>query len=440
MPGIDSFTKLLLHCDGTDASTSFVDSSSFVHSPSAIGNAQIDTAQSKFGGASALLDGTGDYISTPDSSDWDLGLNDFTIDAWVRFADLGNNTICARTTGPSSYFYFTFEGTGLRLRDFTGSNNVDFTRSVSISTGTWYHVAVIRTSNTYRMFLDGVQQGADYTNSNAWTNRSDPLDVGHMTQNAGYAFNGWIDEFRFSNGVARWTTDFTPPTAAYSADNELIVTETEEIEVSDEIEMQLDTDLGGDEVEISDEGIFKLAKSQEDSEEIEVSDEINVDVGVNSQEEVIISDEIDVNIPVEYLDLSEEVVIGDSSDVNLIIPSEFASSIISVNPLIFVTDDDPVQVVKVDTTDPVNPTWTVKIIDETGVDTKNAKDIAYDSVEDVLYVATAEGKLLKINFSNLDVLEEIDLVDTDDLIDVEIHEDFRRVLAATDQKIGRAHV
>ena len=45
--------SLLLHCDGSDASTTFTDSSSNGHTVTASNDAQIDTAQSKFGGASA---------------------------------------------------------------------------------------------------------------------------------------------------------------------------------------------------------------------------------------------------------------------------------------------------------------------------------------------------------------------------------------------------
>lgn len=81
--GINSFTKLLLHTDGTDGSTTFTDSSLSPKTISVFGNAQVDTAQSKFGGASALFDGTGDYL-TGSSADFAFGTNDFTIDFWMR--------------------------------------------------------------------------------------------------------------------------------------------------------------------------------------------------------------------------------------------------------------------------------------------------------------------------------------------------------------------
>ena len=78
----DSYTVALLHFNGADASTTFIDESGKTWTAS--GNAQIDTAQSKFGGASGLFDGTGDSITTPDHADFDVGSGDFTVDFWMR--------------------------------------------------------------------------------------------------------------------------------------------------------------------------------------------------------------------------------------------------------------------------------------------------------------------------------------------------------------------
>ena len=81
----DVNTLLLLHCNGADTSTTFIDSSRSHKTVTPNGNSQIDTAQSKFGGASSLFDGTGDYLSVPDSEDWNFGTGSFTFDFWVRF-------------------------------------------------------------------------------------------------------------------------------------------------------------------------------------------------------------------------------------------------------------------------------------------------------------------------------------------------------------------
>jgi hypothetical protein len=78
----DSYTVSLLHMNGTDGSLAFTDESSKIWSPA--GNVQIDTAQSKFDGASGFFDGNGDYIETADSEDFNIGAGDFTVDFWFR--------------------------------------------------------------------------------------------------------------------------------------------------------------------------------------------------------------------------------------------------------------------------------------------------------------------------------------------------------------------
>src|SRR5262252_2595002 len=88
---VDSFTKILLHMDGADATTSFPDDAptTVAHAWTAAGNAQVDTADSKFGGASLLLDGTGDWVTTVDSADYTLGSNDWTVDFWFKTTAAG---------------------------------------------------------------------------------------------------------------------------------------------------------------------------------------------------------------------------------------------------------------------------------------------------------------------------------------------------------------
>jgi hypothetical protein len=85
---IDTYTVLLLHGDGTDASTTITDSETTPKAVTAADDAQIDTAQLKYGSGSILFDGTGDYLTTADHADWYMADGKFTIDFWVRFAAL----------------------------------------------------------------------------------------------------------------------------------------------------------------------------------------------------------------------------------------------------------------------------------------------------------------------------------------------------------------
>jgi len=78
-----SNVSLLLHCDGSNGSTTFTDNSPSPKTVTANGNASVSTAQSKFGGASAVFDGTGDYLSLDGSSGFAFGTGDFTIEFWL---------------------------------------------------------------------------------------------------------------------------------------------------------------------------------------------------------------------------------------------------------------------------------------------------------------------------------------------------------------------
>jgi hypothetical protein len=94
-----SNVSLLLHGDGTNGSTTIVDSSASPKTLTAFGNAQISTAQSKFGGSSIAFDGTGDYLSISSSNDLTLGTSDFTLETWARLATVSAQHNQIITTG-----------------------------------------------------------------------------------------------------------------------------------------------------------------------------------------------------------------------------------------------------------------------------------------------------------------------------------------------------
>jgi len=209
----DSFTKLMLHKNGADASTTFTDSSTSAHTVTAVGNAQIDTAQSKFGGASGLFDGAGDYLTVPDHADFDFGTGDFTVDAWVRFSgSVSNDTLVTRGNDD---FLIKISNDEIEVKLVSTTAIV---RATTIAQNTWYHIAVSRSGTDVRIFLNGTQVGATATSS-ANVNYTTPLAIGanDVGGTPFQFFSGWIDEFRVSKGVARWTADFTPPTSEYCA-------------------------------------------------------------------------------------------------------------------------------------------------------------------------------------------------------------------------------
>ena len=219
----DSYTKLMLHCDGVDASTTFTDE--IGKTVTANGNAQIDTAQSKFGGASGLFDGIGDYLSLADSDDWNFGSGNFTIDTWVRFntqiAGANNDFVGQRDAGTNQRGWnvsFYPDADQLRFRYSTdGISDTLLSVTWDALSAVWYHIAVVRSGNNLYFFVDGTQVGAtqDLTGVTIF-NSTASLFIGRFGDSTDY-FDGWLDELRISKGIARWTANFTPPTVAYSA-------------------------------------------------------------------------------------------------------------------------------------------------------------------------------------------------------------------------------
>ena len=220
MPGLDNFTKLLLHCDGADTSTTFTDSSFSGHTCTPSGNAQMDTAQSKFGGASVLFDGSGDYVTVADSADWDFGTGDFTIDYWVRFAALGSDrTAIDVNGGDGNGIWVQYQNAGNMRARIVGN---DYTFAHSASTDIWYHHAITRSGTNLRMFVGGVQVGTTQTSSDNITGGTIGVLLGRKN-GGGDQLSGWLDEVRISKGIARWTSTFDVPTAAYRRGSTSIV-------------------------------------------------------------------------------------------------------------------------------------------------------------------------------------------------------------------------
>lgn len=223
--GIDAFTKLMLHMDGTNGSTNFIDSELTPKTITTVADAQISTAQFKFGGASGLFDGTLDEVTAPDSGDWNFAAGDFTIDFWARWQTLptsGNyNAFFSQFVDNSNrHFAVVLNSAGTFSLEWGviagGVTVIDTTITLTISTNTWYHFAFVRTNNTARVFQTGLQVGTDGTFVGSVPDLAAAFSVAGYSAGAIGHFNGWFDEFRVSKGIARWTSAFTPPASAYT--------------------------------------------------------------------------------------------------------------------------------------------------------------------------------------------------------------------------------
>ena len=192
---------LLLHGDGADGSTTFTDSSQTPKTVSvASGAPRISTAQSKFGGASVHTNGGS--IKTTISP---LALRDFTVEFFVlrvtgadrALFDIGNNQLL-----------LLLGSAGLRLYD--GVTIISST--TMLSTSFMEHVALVRQSGAFKLFHQGVLLGST---TKAINLANGLFTLGGWNAYAPENLNGYFDEVRITDGVARYTANFNPPTEAF---------------------------------------------------------------------------------------------------------------------------------------------------------------------------------------------------------------------------------
>jgi len=171
------------------------------------GNAQLSTAQAKFGTASLLLDGTDDYIET--TTNLDLSSGDFTIDLWIRPDNVtGYKGIWQSGTSTTEQSYLL----GNQVY-WTINPSTIITTSVTVSAGVWTMLSYERQGNTHRIYKNGTLE--------------DTVSTGNKPDNGLFSigkngfgdFNGYIDEVRVSD-IARYTgSSFTEPTSEFEFDS-----------------------------------------------------------------------------------------------------------------------------------------------------------------------------------------------------------------------------
>ena len=210
-------TSLLLN--GTDAG--IIDKSQSVKTITLNGNVKSSTAQTKYLTSSVYFDGTGDYLSIEPSDQFNFGSGDFTIEAWFYATAAASGSdyhIVGYGSSGTSFWAIRIRNNtdrGLEFRWFEGSEQLaiyqgsDFT-----ATNQWHHVAVTRGSNAWRMFLNGTQVASGISNSGTISDFTNSLQVGALPTVTGANFAGYISDVRITKGLARYTSNFTPPSAA----------------------------------------------------------------------------------------------------------------------------------------------------------------------------------------------------------------------------------
>jgi hypothetical protein len=190
-----------------------------------VGNAQISTTQSKFGGSSMYFDGTGDYLLSQSNVDLQMGTGDFTVEAWVYIT-------VAPSSGTRSRVYSfqnhsasqvvlalavintsgTLYGDAI-LRSADGTGITVYTGATPIPLNTWTHLALTRSGTTGRLFVNGLLQDTE-TSQSQNLSQTLPAAIAAAANNTEFV-NGYIQDLRITKGIARYTSNFTPPTTAF---------------------------------------------------------------------------------------------------------------------------------------------------------------------------------------------------------------------------------
>lgn len=202
----------LLHADGADGSTTFTDQTGKTWT--ATGTTQIDTAESRFGGASCL-NGSNAYVGTAAHADFGFGTGPYTLELWVRRSSgdsgaTGDYPLLEfrTSTGQRALFYLAPTTRALSFFDTTNT----YTAGTAPALNTWAHVAFTNDGTSLRAFLNGVTQWTQTNSANFGATR--PVRIG-ANFNASAALIGHWDECRITKGVARYTADFAPPSSAF---------------------------------------------------------------------------------------------------------------------------------------------------------------------------------------------------------------------------------
>jgi hypothetical protein len=170
------------------------------------GSVAFQTTHKKLNPNALSFSGSTQYLSIAKGADFDFGTGNFTIDFW-----------CKNTNAQAYCFIFSCKNTDLRLFTYYGNGNLylclfnnNWAGGIACSHSTWHHVAVVRTGNDIYLYVDGVG-GKKATTASAIGDSNTAFYLSYNTD----GYQGNLDEFRISKGIARWTSNFTPPKRNY---------------------------------------------------------------------------------------------------------------------------------------------------------------------------------------------------------------------------------
>ena len=223
LPSDPNFNQvsLLLHGDGTNGAqnNTFLDSSTNNFTITRNGNTTqgTNTPFSQAAGYWSNYNPTASYLTVATNAAFTYGLNDFTMECWVYLTTTGaiQYVIDQRNSGTANAVIPAIYVSASNVLTYFVSNAAQITGTTALTVGTWYHVAVSRSTLSTKMFLNGVQEGSTYTDANSYA--ASRVVIGSNAATAGDYLVGYVSNVRLVNGTGVYTTAFTPPTTPLTA-------------------------------------------------------------------------------------------------------------------------------------------------------------------------------------------------------------------------------
>ena len=170
----------------------------------AFGDTAVNTTTFKYGGGSAYFDGDEDYIRGNQLFDYS---SNFTIEGWVYRTSSGSLfTIfeAGDIQGDQGGVHFYIDGGGTFVLNDGISGDI---QGGTATLNQWVHFAIVRNNNVNTLYINGTAVGSG---SQTYPVTNDIFTIG-AAPNYGFYFQGYLDDFRVTSGIARYTSNFTPP-------------------------------------------------------------------------------------------------------------------------------------------------------------------------------------------------------------------------------------
>jgi hypothetical protein len=206
--------KTLLQFDGTNGSTTITDVSPTPLTWTNVANGvTLNTSTFKYGTASAYFSGASTGLTGDGSAAFAFGSGDWTVEMWIKptaaltMMGLYNDQISSGADTTRKSLYINSTGQVIYV---TGATT-QITGGTTIPTTSFTHIAVSRVSGVTRLFINGVQEGSNFTDSTVYTvGAARPVLGNDSPISATWAFVGYMDDVRVTKGVGRYSTTFTP--------------------------------------------------------------------------------------------------------------------------------------------------------------------------------------------------------------------------------------